>query len=327
MVVLVVPACGWVYYLNHQLDEIPRFELDLDRPGRPAAGPRHSMNILLVGADDPDGSTHGPELLDVLTADDWPAGAFRSDAIMVLHLPPDRESAQLVSLPRDSYVPVPGYGRTKINAAFSYGGPQLLARTIEDLTDIRITHVAVIDFAGLARITDIVGGVPIHFGKSEFNPVTGGTWRPGTHRLDGAESLAYVRQRKQLLRGDFDRVQRQQNYLRALMTEVIVDGILSSPPRTTRLAGEMASTIAVDRKLTNGLIRRLAWQSRGVRPADVLFATVPYTGTATIDGASVVVLDDARLTAMFRAFDDGALASYLAQESDVDILPPPSAVD
>ena len=91
----------------------------------------------------------------------WPVGSYRSDAIMVMRLSADRSSATVVSIPRDSYVPVAGYGRTKINTAFSYGGPGLLARTVEDVTGTYLDHVLVIDFAGFEQATRVIEGVPV----------------------------------------------------------------------------------------------------------------------------------------------------------------------
>jgi LCP family protein required for cell wall assembly len=309
--VLAVIVGALVFYTNHQLGNIPRFPLDLDRPGRPAATAGDALNILIAGVDDPDGSGKGPTVGEALAGRTWPQGAFRSDAIMVLHLSADRHSAQLVSIPRDSYVDVAGHGRTKINAAFSYGGPQLLARTVEDLGGIRVDHVVVVDFQGLARITDIVGGVEVYLTRPTYDPVSKTTWDAGLHHLDGAQALAYVRERHTLLRGDLDRVQRQQNLLRALLGRLVRTGTIVNPVRLLRLTRQLSSTIAVDEGLDPGTMRGLALGSRSLRPSDLTFATVPVTGTPTIHGASVVTLDLPQTESMLRSLSDGALADWL----------------
>lgn len=323
-IVLAMAVGGLVAYTNHQLGEVTRFSLDLDRPGRPPAAGGDALNILLAGVDGPEGD--GPSIYDALGGSTWPEGQFRSDAILVLHLPSDRESAQVVSIPRDSYVPVHGHGTTKINAAFSYGGPQLLARTIEDLGGIRIDHVVVVDFEGLARITDIVGGVEVYLPEASHDPVGGGRWDKGTHLLDGEHALGYVRERKSLGRGDLDRVQRQQNFLRALLARLAGAGTLATPVRLVKLSRQLSSTVAVDDDLTSGTIRSLVLGSRSLRPGDITFATVPVTGTPTIDGASVVTLDDVETPSMLEALDDGALVSWL-ESHDTDRLTDPQRVE
>ena len=125
---------------------------------------------------------------------------------MVVHIAVDPSEIELISIPRDSYVPVKGYGRTKINAAFSYGGPSLLARTVEDLVDLRIDHVAVLDLEGFRKITRRWRRHGAGAGTSPEN-------------LEGDAALEYVRERESLPNGDFDRIQRQQNVLRALVTQ------------------------------------------------------------------------------------------------------------
>lgn len=326
MVLLTGVAVVLVVYTNNQLRDITRFPLSLDRPDRPPATTGQALNILVSGVDDPDGPDAGQSIYEALEAPEWAPGLFRSDAIMLLHLSADRRSAQLVSIPRDSYVNVPGHGRTKINAAFSYGGPALLARTMEDLTGVRVDHAVVIDFTGLATVTDIVGGVDLHLGEPAHNPVKGNTWSAGDHHFSGAEALAYVRERHTLLRGDFSRIQRQQNYLRALLGAVAEKGTLGNPVRLVRLIRQLSSTIAVDERMTPGALRRLALDNRHLRPDDFTFATVPVTGTPTIDGASVVTLDLPATKSMFQALNEDDLGTWLSTHS-TDVLPDAQHVD
>jgi LCP family protein required for cell wall assembly len=311
VLLLTAVVGGWVLYLNAQLSAVPRFQLDLARAGRPAAvaGAGSSTNILLAGVDD----GLGTDLREALASDDWPEGVFRSDTIMVVHLAADPDEIQLISIPRDSYVPVHGYGRTKINAAFSYGGPSLLARTVEDLIDLRIDHVAVVDLDGFREISEALGGVTVQ------------TPETGPETLEGDAALEYVRERKSLPNGDFDRIQRQQNFLRAVLTQAESSGTLTSPIGITRLVSTVTSHLAVDETFTNGAIRALAMDSRGLRPRDIRFVTVPTRGTATIDGASVVRVHTAAVREMFAAVARGQFESWYAT-NPVDELPGPADV-
>jgi LCP family protein required for cell wall assembly len=314
--VLAGGVFGWAAYLNHELAAVPRFDANLDRPGRPARVAGESVNILLAGVDD----GHGTDLRKMLESGDWKPGVFRSDTIMVLHLNADRTAAQLVSIPRDSYVDVDGYGRTKINASFSYGGPQLLAKTVENYTGIYLDHIAVIDLAGFAGVTRAIGGVDVYVPETVTNTISGDTWTRGWHHIEGDEALHYVRQRYGLPGGDFDRIQRQQNFLRAVLEKVASQGVLANPFKLTSLVSQLSGLLVVDDTFTAGTMRSMALSSRNIRPRDIRFATVPYLGTATIDGASVVRLDGPETRAMFKALAHDDFESYFA-DHDVHELP------
>lgn len=319
LVTLIVVMLVWLWYLNRQLGGIPTF--DADRKPIPAGEVR---NILLVGVDDP--AARG-DLFEMLESGEWEPGAFRSDAIMVLHINGDRGSAQMVSIPRDSYVPVEGMGTTKINASFSLGGPKLLTTTVEDLTGVRIDHVAIVDFGGFIGTSEAIGGVDVVVPETVTDPRNGRTLEPGPLHLEGENALEYVRARYGLPRGDFDRVQRQQNFLRATSKKLIKPSMLANPVRLTRLINSLDDLVAVDDTLTPSTIRNLAFQSRNLRPTMMRFVTVPYTGTPTIDGASVVTLDIATVREMFDAIDRDQFESWYADKSGViDELPPVGGV-
>jgi LCP family protein required for cell wall assembly len=314
--ILLLILLLWLWFLNRKLDDVPRFDVDLgdDRP-YVAEG----TNILIAGVDD----GRGTELKDALQAEEWPQGVFRSDAIMVVHISEDWSDAQVVSIPRDSYVPVEGHGRTKINAAFSFGGPSLLARTVEDVTDLHIDHVMVTDFEGFKGITTTLGGIMVHIPEESVDARS--PLKPGWHLIEGDDALVYVRQRYGLARGDFDRVQRQQNVLRAIVDRSSRWSILANPLRVTSLVDDVATHLAVDSSLTSGKLRELGLNARNLRVHDVTFATAPNSGSATIDGASVVKLKPAAVRALFRAIGQDDFARYLA-EHPVEVLPPAQEV-
>jgi LCP family protein required for cell wall assembly len=321
-IVLLGLVAAFAWSINRSLGDIPRFDAQLERPGRPPASSAGGTNLLLVGVDE----GAGTRLRDAVDAEEWRPGVFRSDAIMVVHLSADGKEAQVVSIPRDSWVPVEGYGPSKINAAFSYGGPGLLARTVEDVAGIRLDHVLAVDIEGFKDITDTLGGVGVDLDAPlRVNP-GGETLGPGYARLDGDAAITYVRERKNLPRGDFDRVQRQQNLVRAMLSEASQWGTLLNPLSLEELVGDVSRHLAVDASLTNGRLRGLALDTRDLRVGNVSFLTVPHAGSATVEGQSIVRLRLEQVRALFAAIDD---ESY--DEGDpvggADQLPPEDQVD
>ncbi|QYJ03960.1 LCP family protein [Nocardioides panacisoli] len=313
-VVLALVVGGWLWRINGDIAGIQRFEAHLDRPDRPESvevKDGSPINVVIAGVDD----GKGTDLEDALGADTWPAGAFRSDTIMVLHLNANRTEGQLVSIPRDSYVDVPGHGTDKINASFSYGGPALLARTLEDLTGVRMDHSVVLDWNGFDGITDAVGGVDV--ADEDGQDI----------HLEGEAALEYVRERKSLPRGDFDRIERQQNFVRAIFKKLSSAGVLRNPLEITSLAGTLDEFLAVDSSLDNGRIRSLALQHRGLRPGDLSFVTVPTLGTDTVDGASIVRLDRPATRDLFDAVAHDEYLAWQEANDAVDELPEEQDVD
>jgi anionic cell wall polymer biosynthesis LytR-Cps2A-Psr (LCP) family protein len=280
LLALLVGLGAWAFVLVSGLDDVPRFDVDMPADGsRPAAAPDpESATILLAGVD----NGQRTDLQEMLASGEWTPGAFRSDAIMVLHIPADRRRASLVSIPRDSWVPVEGYGDQKINAAFSYGGPSLLASTVERVIDVRLDHVMVVDWAGFRGITEAVGGV-----------------RLGGEELGPEEALRYVRERKSLPNGDFDRVERQQEYLLGVLGSLREQDVWSSPVTLTRTVNSLDDFVAVDSSLTNRGLVDLGWSSRRVTPAELQTLTAPHDGTGTVDGQSIVRLDVERTRDLF----------------------------
>ena len=317
---LLIILLIWLWILNHKLSQIPRFDVDLG-DNRPAAA--DGTNILLVGVDDGKGVD-----LDKMLEGDWQPGVFRSDAIIVVHLSEDGSAAQLVSIPRDSYVPVEGYGKTKINAAFSFGGPSLLGQTVEDVTGMHIDHIVVADFEGFKGITEAIGGVLVYIPEDIVDPRFGHVfWKKGWQEIEGDQALEYVRARYGLAQGDFDRVQRHQNMMRAISQRASDMSVLANPFAVTDLVDEIASHLAVDSSLTGGKMRSLAFDALNLGPADVSYATAPYSGTATISGAgSIVRLELKQVRDLFTAIAHDDFAAYAADHR-LEVLPDERSVD
>src|SRR5680860_288731 len=311
--ILLGAVGGWAVYLNQQLSNVPRIDLNLNedqRPDKPTGSAAGAVNILIAGADAGD----GPSIADNLEAGEWDPGSHRSDTIMILHVTADRDSAYLISVPRDSWVFIPGYGMNKVNAAFSFGGPSLYVETIEDLTGLRMDHLAIIDWNGFKSLTNALGGVEIYVPES------------GSRMLDGEDALRYVRTRYGLENGDFDRIKRQQNFMRAVMEKLLSQGTVSNPFKLTNALEAIASNLTVDDDFTNKAMRDLALSLRGIRSRDVTFVTAPLERLDRIDGQSVVILNDQKTKALFGAALTDDLDSYI-DEHTTDLLGDPQSVD
>ncbi|PFG40926.1 LytR family transcriptional attenuator [Georgenia soli] len=274
--------------------------------GAAAAG-RAPVNILILGSD------------SRISAGDpsrWTAGAQRTDAIMLAQISGDRRSLTMMSIPRDSWVDVPGHGEAKINAAFSWGGPTLMIQTVEQLTGVRIDHFAVADFESFAVLTDELGGVELTLAQ----PLDAGgvTLEEGTHVLDGEQALAYARERYNVEGGDFGRVQRQQNWMRAIMRSIFDRELLTDPVRLMSTLEAVTRSLSLDDGLTVSKMRDLAIGARTLRPDSVRFITAPYVGTGrSPDGAqSIVLLDEPRLQEVSDAFAEDRVGEYLEEHPD-----------
>jgi LCP family protein required for cell wall assembly len=269
---------------------------------RPPAGPRGAENWLLIGSDTRvEGNRPGRTSV----------GGQRSDTIMLVHLPKDRKGAYLVSIPRDSWVTIPGRGKSKINAAFSWGGSPLLIRTVEALTGVRVDHFAILNFEGMKTVTDALGGVDVRVTETVTDPMHNQTWKAGVNHLDGERALWFVRQRYGLEGGDFDRIKRQQAFLKALAAKAVSRGTFTNPLKLNAFLGAMTKSVSVDDTVTVGKLRSLAFGFRNIRAGDISFMTAPTRGTGSQGSQSVVFLDPAKCRQLFQAMRRDQVGDYL----------------
>ncbi|MFE6749165.1 LCP family protein [Kitasatospora purpeofusca] len=321
LLVLVVGGCGALWWTAEHyassVRRIPDAFPTAPESAQPKPVPGSGLNLLLVGLD---ARSDTPTTGSAAKAPSWQAGAARSDTMMLLHLSDDRSSATLVSLPRDTWVPIPGHGEAKLNAAYSWGGPALMTETVQNLTGIRIDHLAVIDWNGFRALTDAVGGVDITVPRTIEGVGEARAWEAGTHHMDGATALLYVRERYGLPGGDLDRTKRQQNFLRALMLKVMDSGTLTSPSRLGGLLGTVGEVVSVDDRLSNTDLFQLAWGLRSLRADDVRFMNAPFGGFATRGEQSVVLLADRPAAQLWEAIRNDRTDQYFQEHKAGETL-------
>jgi LCP family protein required for cell wall assembly len=289
---------------NHYGDQVSRIPHAFPDGSRPPKGDAaEGTTFLLVGVDSRSSKpTTGREATTQL----WKYGAQRSDTLMLVHLGPGERTASTVSIPRDSWVPIPGHGSAKINAAFSWGGPPLLIQTVEQLTGVRVDHFGVIDWYGFRSLTDAVGGVPVTVPESSYDPEQHRHFTAGTQTMDGSEALAYVRQRHGLPGGELDRIERQQQFLRSLVGEVRGEVSVTDPFGAARMLDAITRTVSVDDGMSNGDLRDLVFGLRNLHASDARFATAPIVRSEMIRGQYALILDRAKLRAACQAIESGA---------------------
>ena len=152
----------------------------------------------------------------------------------------------MVSLPRDSYVPIPGRGRNKLNAAYAFGGAPLLAQTVERVTGIRLDHYTEIGFGGFVGVVDSIGGVELCPPKAIKDRRAGLDVAAGCQEMDGPTSLGYVRARYFDPKGDLGRVERQQDFLSAIFERTASPGVLLNPFRFVPLSNAATKALTID---------------------------------------------------------------------------------
>jgi LCP family protein required for cell wall assembly len=218
-----------------------------------------------------------------------------SDSLMLLHL--GGPTPVLISIPRDSYVAIPGHGNNKINAALGYGGPSLLVQTVENATGLTINHYMGIGFEGLVDVTNKVGGVYVCLKQPVQDTYSGVNLKAGCQTLNGTQALEFVRDRHSFATGDLQRIQDQRAFLKALLSKATSPGVFLNPFKALPFGSSAAGSISVD---------------QGTHLYDLIKAGLglknPETGTVPIADANYqtsagdsILWDHTRATELFNA--------------------------
>jgi LCP family protein required for cell wall assembly len=228
-------------------------------------------------------------------------GSQRADTILLIHVPKDQKSAVLLSFPRDLRVRIPGRsGYHKINASYQ-GGPNLVIETVKAYTGLPVHHYIEVNFSSFQQIVDAVGGVELCPKRAYNDPQSGLVIKKaGCQQFNGRLALAWARMRKQDPRGDFGRIERQQQFLRVLMAKVKGIGFLTDIPRLTKLADVISKGVKTDSELSLGEVRGIANKLAGFKQSNVDFRVVPSHG-AFIGNTAYVVEEHAAAQALFKA--------------------------
>ncbi|MEU9847881.1 LCP family protein [Streptomyces sp. NPDC047985] len=284
LLVLLLAAGGTVYWLYSRLDgNITGVDID-EALGddRPEKLPTSGQNLLVLGSD----SRAGAENKE-LGGGGEVAGA-RSDTAMVVHIPEGRTRAVAVSIPRDTLVTRPectgadgstvnSADRVMFNSVYSQVGPACVVKTVEKMSGVRIDHYLEINFAGFKDLVDAIGGVTVDVPQDIHDKSSGLDLTKGEHRLDGAQSLAYVRTRHGIGDGsDLGRIGLQQQFLLALLSEVTSQNLLSSPTDMYRIADSATKSLTTDEGLASlTSLSEFARSMQGVDPASMETVMLP----------------------------------------------------
>ncbi|MDB1087174.1 LCP family protein [Streptomyces sp. ACA25] len=306
VLVLLVTGVGTYFWADSKL----RREVDLSQVEERPTG-NAGTTYLIVGTDSREGLT-AEERRDMRTGT---ASGARADTIMLLNVS-DNGNA-LISLPRDSWVTIPeftgsesgnriGEQQNKLNAAYAMEGPELLTRTVEHNTGLRIDHYAEIGFGGFAGVVDALGGVEMCFDEPVKDKNSGADFAAGCQDLDGPDSLAFVRQRYQEAMGDLGRTKNQQKFLGALGDQVAKPTTLLNPFRLYPTMGASLDSLIVDEDMSVWQLGRMFLALRGVQGENGTQMNVPVANPGfSTDKGSAVLWDEEAAATLMKQLKDG----------------------
>ncbi len=283
MVVLIVALAASYFYLDSKLNRsvtLPAF-----------SGQSAGQNWLIAGSDSRQGLTQ-QQIVSLHVGDDF--GTENSDSLMLLHLGSGRPV--LISIPRDSYVPIPGHGYNKINAALGFGGPSLLIKTVENVTGLRINNYMGIGFGGLVSVVNQVGGVTMCLPNALHDYDSGANIPAGCHNLDGAQALAFVRDRHSFADEDLQRIEDQRAFLKALLDKATSPGVYLNPFVALPFGSAAASSLSVDQGTKLYQLIQVALALRDPQTGTVPVADANYE---TANAGDAVLWDRSKALQLF----------------------------
>jgi LCP family protein required for cell wall assembly len=233
---------------------------------------------------------------------------MNSDTLMLVHVSADHSSVQVVSLPRDSWVDIPGHGMNKINAAIGLGGIPLMVQTVEHVTGLTINDFIEVNFLGFVKVIDALGGVNICLPYAVDDAYTGLHLPAGVHHVDGITALKFARDRHSFAASDLARISDQQQLMSSLFAEATNSGILANPFRLQQFVASVTAAIKVDRNFN---LVRMAGELRGIRSENVTFRTVPLASAnyITPTGQDAVLWNATAASALFTSLRNDTIAA------------------
>lgn len=321
---IVAFGYGWKNYrdLNRGLHRFNLPSINLPRQNGAAAptpaAPQvkgRDENILITGADDRSSMTPSEIKLLHVGHD----ASLSTDVIMIVHVPADGSTATLLSIPRDSYVDIPGFQKNKINAAYADGyrftngsppakqaaGADKLVQTVTDLTGLTITHYVQVGFVGFYRIAQAINGITVNLCKNVSDPAGSGfVQSAGTHDLTPVESLQFVRQRHFIPGGDLGRAKRARYFLTAAFRKIASAGMLLNPARVRNLVRAITRSVYIDEAFS---VTDFASQMANLSANNIAGRTIPTRGQGSSNVGDVVFVDPAAVRRFATQLVNGTL--------------------
>ncbi|WP_324642964.1 LCP family protein [Pseudarthrobacter sp. LT1] len=273
-------------------------------PDLPAA----PMNILVIGSDTRDVPAREAAAHTAATGEPQDQ---RADTLMVVHVPADRRSLYLISINRDNWVDIPGFGSAKINAALQYGGIDMQTATVQQLLGITIDHTLMLDFGGFKILVDGLGGIDVNVPIAFQSTIdTQHVFSAGVNHLDGQAALEFSRERHAFTDGDFQRVRDQQIMLRAILGRLTAGGALNDVNAVRSLVDFASCCLTVDRGFDPIQAAMLAYSLRNLDVNAIGTMTLPTTGSGFVAGQSVLFPDYGGIAAVGAALREGRIADF-----------------
>lgn len=294
LTVLVIFVIAWPLYLWYLVDS------QLNRVDALSALPASEGETWLIAGSDQrsDGSDGGVK-------QPWVQGA-RADSIMLLRKV--NGVAELVSLPRDTAVEIPGHGLNKLNASYAFGGPKLLVKTVEGVSGVKVDHYVEVTMGAVTQLVDAAGGVELCLDYDVADADSALKWKSGCHQADGATALAFSRMRHQDPRGDIGRAERQRQVVSKLSRTLITPSTFLNPLKQRNLANAGASNLTCDSDSGAWALGKMLFAYRSAS-SNNLTGVPPIAKMAYYRGGhgAMVLLDQQKTPGFWSAFKQGTL--------------------
>lgn len=286
--VVVLAASGYAY-VNHVASSIPRVSV---AHLVAADGPANGSGQTFLVTDSPSGPTD--------SAIKASSSSDHSNLVMLLHINADGRGGAAVSIPVDTLVPVPGHGTQQLWYALKVGGPSLLVQTVSQVTGVPINHYARIDFTHMTNLVNAVGGVNVTLPAKSTS--FGHTFSAGVNHLTGVTAIYYSRDPSLSVEG---RMLRQEVFVRAVMTKIADDHLLTNPVTAVSVLNSITSALTVDSNMTNSEIESLARNFGNLGGNAATYVTAP---TRTAGGKQV--LNTAIADQLWAAIKHSSVATF-----------------